>query len=53
LLGLIKGAFEIAISLRESVILNQIAENEPFGNCIFKKLRRKILIQIADNVVLF
>jgi len=28
--------------LREkNVILNQIAENKPFGNCVFKKLRLK------------
>jgi len=29
----------IVISYRKNVILNQIAENEPFGNCVFKKLR--------------
>jgi hypothetical protein len=39
------------------VILNQIAEDELFGNCVFKKLRfekcRKMLIQIAGNWVFF
>jgi hypothetical protein len=25
--------------IEKSVILNQITESEPFGNCVFKKLR--------------
>jgi hypothetical protein len=38
------------------VILNQIVKNEPFENCVYKKLRfekAEMLIQIEGNEIHF